>query len=50
MTTSIGHRMLQGHGVRYHHAAGDGVVRHVASAANSHLGLFIYFKLTRYSP
>jgi len=37
MTTTIGYKMA-GSGVRYHHAAGDGVIRHVASAAVSHLG------------
>ena len=30
MTTLIGYKMAGG-GVRYHHAAGDGLVRHVAS-------------------
>ena len=37
MTTTIGYKMA-GSGLRYHHPAGDGVIRHVASAAVSHLG------------
>ena len=37
MTTAIGYK-LAGGGVRYHHAGGEGMIRHAASAAINHLG------------
>ena len=37
MTATIGYKMAGG-GVRYHHAGGEGMIRHAASAAINHLG------------